>query len=803
MAQYWEDWLGSTLDAAPTGWTARFGTSNTTYVVQEDVDGPAGRRLRISKSNNERALISMDAVDADADRATVQIKMLVRGPSLVGSASPSYFGGMGRGEGAAGNETGVSGVFGASGTASSSSSLLRRIQYDGGSGSVFDDSATGIWDTGVLYWLTVDLTGSTITVSLATATDPETTIRSFTDTVSITGLGWAGILSFYGATAVDHDILAVGIGTGGDPAPMSGDPTPVTFTGTVPNKELTQNEAMTPYDFSQHFNGDFTPFTYALHAGTLPTGLSLDANTGVLSGTPTTLGTQTGIVIRATDAETNTADTNTFDIAVVEAPAYDLLWDLDSASIDPAVFTVDNPETTTPKFYLKARPTHNDTFGGTPRWIHWHFGLTGVSGKTPTFEINTENRGNISTYHSSWRPVYTYDFVTWHVASGFTALTDPHRVVFTFDEAFNQDTVYIADHQIFRLQDFDTVASDLVADTSGLVSVSASANASGVIGTSPAENDELERAVGENEIYGFVLGDVNSATLDGAPKRWMLVDCGIHSGEILDGYALRGIIDYYLNGTGERADRLRANWMIGLYFCLTPNGRYGGHCRGNFRDTKDPNRDWGTNGGAFSLAESVIVRDAMLADLDGVAPAVGIALHTASNTHVTKTIYYKQLSGFDETVQDIWLTKLDEVDTQDNWARVSSSLTTTASAWYVARGAKVSTIMEFGTRQRDTIPNYEECGRLLMQATSETDAEHAFTLPTLDIQVVAITATGAIAFDPSIVGFEVGPNLRVSFLYLDGADEPTALGPTHESAALVDEPIPDTAPHPQMMMAPF
>ncbi|MDE2201974.1 MAG: putative Ig domain-containing protein [Burkholderiaceae bacterium] len=55
--------------------------------------------------------------------------------------------------------------------------------------------------------------------------------------------------------------------------------------------------------YSQAFNatGGTAPYTYAVTTGTLPAGLSLNTSTGVLSGTPTALGSST-FTIRATDS---------------------------------------------------------------------------------------------------------------------------------------------------------------------------------------------------------------------------------------------------------------------------------------------------------------------------------------------------------------------------------------------------------------------------------------------------------------------------------------------------------------------
>ena len=59
--------------------------------------------------------------------------------------------------------------------------------------------------------------------------------------------------------------------------------------------------------YSQTFSaaGGTAPYTYAVSSGTLPPGLSLNTSTGVLSGTPTTLGTS-AFIVRATDSSTGT-----------------------------------------------------------------------------------------------------------------------------------------------------------------------------------------------------------------------------------------------------------------------------------------------------------------------------------------------------------------------------------------------------------------------------------------------------------------------------------------------------------------
>jgi hypothetical protein len=69
-----------------------------------------------------------------------------------------------------------------------------------------------------------------------------------------------------------------------------------------------------PRNFASLFS-DLDPLTFTA-IGSLPTGLSL-SSAGVLSGTPTTVGTSSSIEIRASDG-TLTQDSNSFDIDIVE-----------------------------------------------------------------------------------------------------------------------------------------------------------------------------------------------------------------------------------------------------------------------------------------------------------------------------------------------------------------------------------------------------------------------------------------------------------------------------------------------------
>jgi uncharacterized protein with beta-barrel porin domain len=60
-----------------------------------------------------------------------------------------------------------------------------------------------------------------------------------------------------------------------------------------------------PYSFTPSASGGTPPYTYALHSGALPAGLSLNASTGTISGTPTALGAST-FTLRVSDSSTPT-----------------------------------------------------------------------------------------------------------------------------------------------------------------------------------------------------------------------------------------------------------------------------------------------------------------------------------------------------------------------------------------------------------------------------------------------------------------------------------------------------------------
>ncbi len=87
----------------------------------------------------------------------------------------------------------------------------------------------------------------------------------------------------------------------------------------VTTSSLATGVVQSAYSATLQATGGVSPYTWSVTTGTLPVGLSLNAATGAISGTPTTAGTSP-ITVTVADSETPTAKTSTANLSIVVNP---------------------------------------------------------------------------------------------------------------------------------------------------------------------------------------------------------------------------------------------------------------------------------------------------------------------------------------------------------------------------------------------------------------------------------------------------------------------------------------------------
>ncbi len=128
------------------------------------------------------------------------------------------------------------------------------------------------------------------------------------------------------------------------------------FTSAVPSGGATAGVA---YNYTFVASGTPAP-TYAVTAGTLPPGLTLNATTGVLSGTPTTPGVYGGVQVTASNGTAPNA-TQTFSLTVVDTVGHYLAAaGLSGANASPAADPDGDGLTNLMEYALHLNPTQPD-----------------------------------------------------------------------------------------------------------------------------------------------------------------------------------------------------------------------------------------------------------------------------------------------------------------------------------------------------------------------------------------------------------------------------------------------------------
>lgn len=214
MAQHYEDWSGYSGGDDPTvdgeaGCTERWHASSVSYQVLDDVTSPTGKVLRVTTGgSNNRALLSLNAIDSDPDRATAKVRALIRINTVASNSTV-----LGLGARASGGTTSETGAVMAAGLSGSSSEQVRTFSYNNASPTSSQNAGSNAWSTGNFFWVALDVDGTSNTGSIRTEANPSTIVNSTSETTPITAAGWIGLFSFSDGNTIDVAKITVATGT--------------------------------------------------------------------------------------------------------------------------------------------------------------------------------------------------------------------------------------------------------------------------------------------------------------------------------------------------------------------------------------------------------------------------------------------------------------------------------------------------------------------------------------------------------------------------------------------------------------
>lgn len=412
------------------------------------------------------------------------------------------------------------------------------------------------------------------------------TTKAASSAESHTASGWSHTLSTNPPTAVLGWVFAIGAAAG----------SAVAFSGPVPT-QTEEIDGSTSIDLASYFSGTETPFTYSLQAGTLPTGLSLNTSTGVISGTPTTIETRAGIVVRATDQNSDTADTNAFTIDVVRTTTV-APDDFDSAL---GTGSVANPTTSTPTITLTP-----DDQADVTGWLMGHWRIPGVLNKTPNFETSFSSFRTLAALPADpdWEVVWRYlddtdpgtgRMRTWTKFANGDAVASPHG--YSHSAAFTQDVIEVAIKPRWRYLDTVHAIAYLEGHASGYAYELPSSIAAG--GTKHVHDTCTFSGTPQNSaaattlnLYGIGLEDAGVSPDGGREKLDIAIFPGMHSSEDQGSMAAWAFAYFFVESASAEAAWLRKNTRLAIYD-VNPSGRYYGKERWTEEATdEDPNRAW-------------------------------------------------------------------------------------------------------------------------------------------------------------------------------------------------------------------
>lgn len=216
MTAYYTEFDGYTVDAQPSDWTVRWGATNSSWAVKSDSAAGASRRLEHTSSADGHRLLSWDSIDADANRANVEVLARVQVHNITGGAAHQVTL-VARGSGSSGSENAYLLSF-----ASSSTGGLRLRKLVSGTVTNLGTEHVGtiVFAADKWYWMRFRVNGTTLQGKIWEDGDAEPADWqvSATDS-SISAAGWVGVGNFE-STGTTRDFDYVSIGTNGDAAPL-------------------------------------------------------------------------------------------------------------------------------------------------------------------------------------------------------------------------------------------------------------------------------------------------------------------------------------------------------------------------------------------------------------------------------------------------------------------------------------------------------------------------------------------------------------------------------------------------------
>jgi hypothetical protein len=212
MTTYSTNFGSYTAAAQPSDWTARWVTSNVTWLATTLANTEGGKVLRKASTADARRLLSWDAVSAHADsEGLIRFKASVVG---FGAFLQTYL--HLRGSGASGAETSYWVTF-----STTNQGTLQLGKWVAGTatnlGTAYDN---GSFKSATWYYLRFRVNGTSLQARIWEdgTVEPSAWQVSATDS-AITAAGWAGVGNFESTGDIDIDFAA--FGTAGDTAPLT------------------------------------------------------------------------------------------------------------------------------------------------------------------------------------------------------------------------------------------------------------------------------------------------------------------------------------------------------------------------------------------------------------------------------------------------------------------------------------------------------------------------------------------------------------------------------------------------------